>query len=96
MVLLYRTTTLTYWLARVLIRVQWIGLVNLVAGRSVVPELIQSEATGERVYREAVRLLEDESAYNHMKRDLEQVKADLGDPGASLRAAQAVLKTCQA
>jgi lipid-A-disaccharide synthase len=96
MVLLYRTTTLTYWLARVLIRVKWIGLVNLVAGRSVVPELIQSEATGERVYREAVRLLEDESAYNHMKRDLEQVKADLGDPGASLRAAQAVLKTCQA
>lgn len=94
MVLLYRTTPVTYWLARFLIRVKWIGLVNLVAGRSVVPELIQSEATGERVYREAVRILEDESAYNQMKRSLAQVKADLGEPGASRRAAQAVLQSC--
>lgn len=95
MVLLYRTTALTYWLARFLIRVKWIGLVNLVAGHSIVPELIQSEATGERVYREAIRILEDESAYNDMKRNLAQVRADLGEPGASLRAAQAVLETCQ-
>jgi lipid-A-disaccharide synthase len=95
MVLLYRTTTLTYWLARLLIRVKWIGLVNLVAGRSVVPELIQQEATGQRLYEEALRILEDRSAYNEMKRGLAKVRADLGTPGASTRAAEVVLVACQ-
>lgn len=96
MVLLYRTTTLTYWLARLLIRVNWIGLVNLVAGRSVVPELIQSEATGQRLYEEALRILDDQSAYDEMKRNLAKVRADLGEPGASTRAAEVVLAACQA
>ncbi len=96
MVLLYRTTTLTYWLARLLIRVQWIGLVNLVAGRSVVPELIQSEATAQRLYEEASRILEDRSAYEEMKRSLAKVRADLGRPGASARAAEVILAACQA
>ncbi len=97
MVLLYRTTsTLTYWLARrLLIRVKWIGLVNLVAGRSVVPELIQSEATGKRLYEEALRILEDQSAYAEMKLSLTKVRADLGEPGASTRAAEVVLAACQ-
>ncbi|HSN03364.1 MAG TPA: lipid-A-disaccharide synthase [Nitrospira sp.] len=96
MVLLYRTDRLTYRLARLLIRVQWIGLVNLVAGRSVVPELIQDEATGERLYEEARRLLEDRAAYDEMKRALAAVKASLGEPGASARAAQVVLNACRA
>jgi lipid-A-disaccharide synthase len=95
MVLLYRTTTLTYWLARLVIRVKWIGLVNLVAGRSVVPELIQSEATGQRLYEEALRILEDRSVYDAMKRNLAEVKAVLGEPGASLKAARVVLAKCQ-
>lgn len=96
MVLLYRTTTLTYWLARLLIRVKWIGLVNLVAGRSVVPELIQSEATGQCLYEEALRILEDRSVYDEMKRSLAKVKEELGEPGASARAAQVVLAACRA
>jgi lipid-A-disaccharide synthase len=86
---------LTYWLARVLIRVQWIGLVNLVAGRSVVPELIQSEATGERLYQEAVRILDDPTAYNDMKQGLKQVRTALGESGASTRAAGVVLQACR-
>ena len=95
MVLLYRTTRFTYWLARFLIRVQWIGLVNLVANRSVVPELIQSEATGQRLYEEAARMLDDPAAYEEMKQSLRQVKAALGEPGASLRAAEVVLAACR-
>jgi lipid-A-disaccharide synthase len=96
MILLYRTSTLTYWLARYLIRVRWIGLVNLVAGRSVVPELIQGDATGQRLYEEALRILEDRSAYEEMKRSLANVRAALGEPGASTRAAEVVLAACQA
>ena len=94
-VLTYRMSWLTYRLARLLIRVKWIGLVNLVAGRTVVTELIQHEATGERVYHEVRRLLDDRAAYEEMTRSLQAVKASLGQPGASRRAAQVVLDTCR-
>jgi lipid-A-disaccharide synthase len=96
LILLYRTTPLTFWLARYLIQVRWIGLVNLVAGRTVAPELIQSDATGQRLYEEALRILEDRSAYAEMKRSLAKVRADLGEPGASTRAAEVVLAACRA
>jgi lipid-A-disaccharide synthase len=95
MVLLYKTSPLTYRLARWLINVKWIGLVNLVANRSVVPELIQDEATDERLCREVLHLLRDPSAYNDMKEELRQVRQLLGEPGASTRAAQVVLSECR-
>lgn len=96
LVLLYRTTPLTFWLARFLIRVRWIGLVNLVAGRSVVPELIQFDATGQRLFEEARRLLDDRAAYDEMRASLGHVRAALGKPGASNRAAEVVLAECRA
>jgi lipid-A-disaccharide synthase len=95
MVLLYKTSPVTYRLARWLIRVKWIGLVNLVAGRSIVPELIQDEATADRLSGEVVRLIHDPSAYNAMKQGLKEVRGLLGEPGASRRAAQVVLAECQ-
>jgi len=95
MILLYKTTLLTYWIAWCVIRVKWIGLVNLVAGRTVVPELIQHEATAERLYQEACRLLNDQRAYNEMKSGLLQVRQSLGGAGASFRAAQVVLAECR-
>ncbi|MBU6479503.1 MAG: lipid-A-disaccharide synthase [Nitrospirae bacterium] len=95
MVLLYKTSPLTYRLARWLINVKWIGLVNLVAGRSVVPELIQDEATAERLCQEVLHLLRDSSAYNDMKEGLRQVRQSLGEPGASRRAAQVALSECR-
>jgi lipid-A-disaccharide synthase len=96
MILLYKTTLPTYWLARMWIRVKWIGLVNLVAGRSIVPEFIQDEATVDRLLQEARRLLTDAGAYNDMKEGLRQVRALLGEPGASGRAADVVLEECRA
>ena len=96
MILLYKTTLPTYWVARMWIRVKWIGLVNLVAGRTVVPELIQDEATVERLTTEACRLLNDRQAYDEMKNGLRQVRQSLGDPGASFRTAQVVLAECRA
>src|SRR5262245_45583513 len=95
MILLYKTTLLTYWIAWCVIRVKWIGLVNLVAGRTVVPELIQHEATAERLHEEACRLLNDQQAYNEMKSGLLQVRQSLGGAGASFRAAQVVLAECR-
>jgi lipid-A-disaccharide synthase len=96
MVLLYRVPWLTYWIARALIQVDCIGLVNLVAGRKIVPELIQQEATPERLNREAVRLLTDKTAYDEMKAALHAVRRSLGEPGASRRAAEVALSECRA
>jgi lipid-A-disaccharide synthase len=95
MVLLYKTTWPTYWIARLLVMVKWIGLVNLVAGRSIVPELIQDEATAERLCQEVRRLLTDQCAYHDMKDGLRQVRESLGEPGASRRAAEVVLAECR-
>jgi lipid-A-disaccharide synthase len=96
MILLYKTTLPTYWIARTLVRVKWIGLVNLVAGRSIVPELIQDEATAERLWQEACRLLTDRQGYNAMKHELDLVRDSLGGPGASRRAAEVMLAECRA
>ena len=95
MVLLYKTSPVTYRLARWLINVKWIGLVNLVADRLIVPELIQDEATAERLCQEVLHLLRDPSAYNDMKEGLRQVRQSLGEPGASSRAAQVALSECR-
>ena len=96
MVLLYQISALEWWIASFFKRVKWIGLVNLVAGRSVVPELLQGEATGQRLYEEAVRILEDPAVYAEMKRSLAQVREALGERGASARAAEVVLAACRA
>jgi lipid-A-disaccharide synthase len=96
MILVYKTTLPTYWIARLLIRVKWIGLVNLVAGRTIVPELIQDEANAERLIGEVRALLNDREAYNRMKDGLREVRHALGEPGASRRAARVVLEECRA
>jgi lipid-A-disaccharide synthase len=95
MILFYRASSwITYRLARLLIRVPWIGLANLVAGRGIVPELIHDEATPERLVQETERLLADSRAYEEMKAALLSVRRALGNPGASRRAAEAVLAEC--
>ncbi len=96
LILVYRLPPVTFVLACLLVRVRWIGLVNLVAGRTVVPELVQFEATGQRVYEEALRILENRVVYDVMKRSLAKVREALGEPGASARAAEVVLAACQA
>jgi lipid-A-disaccharide synthase len=96
MILFYRASSwITYRLARLLIRVPWIGLANLVAGRGIVPELIHDEATPDRLVQETERLLGDSRAYEEMKAALLSVRQALGTPGASRRAAEAVLAECR-
>jgi len=82
---------LTYAIGRRFVRVSTYGMVNLVAGRPVVPELIQDAFTAEAVARETISLLTDAARAEAMRRDLAEVRARLGDSGASARAAAAVL-----
>jgi lipid-A-disaccharide synthase len=91
MVVVYRLSALTYHLGRRFVDVPHYAMANLIAGRRLVPELIQAGFTGERVAAEALRLLEDEEARRRMKDGLAEVRARLGEPGASARAAGEVL-----
>jgi lipid-A-disaccharide synthase len=95
MVIVYRLALISWLLGRLLIKVPYIGMVNLVAGKSVVPELIQFEATPERVADEARALLESPERRRRMQEQLNEVRDRLGPPGAAARAAEAILEVLQ-
>jgi len=90
MLVLYRLHRGSYWLGRLLVRLPWFSLVNLVMQRAVVPELLQGDANPERVAAESLRLLTDARARNRMREALADVRGRLGASGASMRAAAAV------
>jgi len=96
LVILYKVTWPNYWFGWLVIRVKWIGLANLIAGRGLIPELIQQEATADRLVEEAARLLSDEQANRAMREGMQEVRRALGSPGASRRAAAAILSECAA
>jgi lipid-A-disaccharide synthase len=90
MVVTYRTAPLTYWLARRLVRVPHIGMVNLVAGREICPERVQHDATPDALAAAVEPLLTDTPARRRMLDDLRHVADRLGAPGAADRAARAI------
>jgi lipid-A-disaccharide synthase len=93
MVVLYKLSAVSHRVARLLVRgVSHISLPNIVAGREIVPELIQRDATPDGVASAALRLLEDEAARAAQRAALLEVRARLGEAGAGLRAARAVLR----
>ena len=85
MVVVYRLSPLTYRLGKPFVRVDTYAMANLVAGRRVVPELIQEAFTPEAVRREALRVLTDPAHAAQVRADLRDVRAKLGAPGASRR-----------
>ena len=96
MVVVYRLAPLTYRLGKPFVRVDTYAMANLVAGRRVVPELIQDAFTPEAVAREALDILTDDARASRMKAELREVRAKLGSPGASARAARAVIEIARA
>ena len=90
MVVVYRASWPTYVAARAVVRVPRIALVNVVAERAVVPELIQHRATPRRIAATLIDLLRDEERCRTMKEGLREVKRRLGSPGAVERAAAVV------
>lgn len=91
MVIVYGLSPLTYAIGRKFVRVPSYGMPNLIAGRPVVPELIQQDFTVENVVRETVSLLTDAARAERARDDLVEVRRALGEPGASTRVARAVL-----
>ena len=90
-VIVYKTNPVTYFIAKLVVNIPHIGLPNIVAAKSVLPELIQNDFTPAKVAQEALVLLESERNVK-MKEELAYVKERLGKPGAVGRVAELVLK----
>jgi lipid-A-disaccharide synthase len=90
MVVVYRVTPLTALLAKPLVRTPYFSMINLIAGREVVPELIQKDFTPEKVTAQVLRLLREPSDVAAMRAALAEVRQRLGPPGAVERAAGAI------
>lgn len=92
MVVAYRVSRLSHFLGRWLIKVKYASLVNLVAGEKIVPELMQQEATPEKINRALRPLLCETGSAERMREGLARVVRQLGGPGASRRAALLALE----
>ena len=91
MVVVYKTNYLTYLIGRMLVKVKNIGLVNIVYGGTVVPEIIQNDLNTEVLYRECKRFLSDSSLYKMTVEKLSVIKEKLGSAGASEKAARSII-----
>lgn len=91
--LVYRIAWPTYFLGKLLVKIDFIGLVNILAGRQVVEEFIQSDANPARIQEALEKFLNDPSFTAHMQSELAATAAKLGEPGCHHRAAQAILQT---
>ncbi len=92
MFVVYKTSWLTYLIGRLLVRVRNIGMVNIVAGKEIVPEFVQHAASVKNLVREALGLLGNETRLASMKEELSKVKDMLGAVGASRRVAKCILQ----
>lgn len=95
MVVTYRVSRVTEALVRLLVRVRWCSLPNLIAGRPIVPEILQDEATGQRLAAEVLTLLDDPVAATAQRTAFKDLRSRLGEPGVGRRAAQAVLEVAR-
>ena len=91
MAVLYRVSPISYFIGRLVIRIRSIALVNIVAGRTIVPEFIQKQAEPEAMSRALLKILSDKTVRKRMSDDLRTLREKLGEPGAGKRVAQLAL-----
>jgi lipid-A-disaccharide synthase len=96
MIIVYRVSSFSYWIGRMVISVPFIGLANLVAGEEVVPELIQGDVTPVRLAGEAMDILEHDDRRRHMVRKLRALRETLGQGSASERTARIAIEMIEA
>ncbi len=91
-ILLYRVAPLTYIIGKRLVNLSHVGLPNIIAGKEVIPELLQDQVTPDRIAELVQRFIEDGVYIKRMKKDLAEVKEQLGEPGAVKRVATLIGK----
>ena len=92
MVIVYKTSISTYWIGKSLIRVDQIGMANIICGEKVVPELIQNQVREKTIYEECKKILADKKLYETIKSKFGLIKEKLGTVGASAKAALLIHK----
>ena len=95
MIIIYKVSLFSSWVGRAMIRVNHIGLVNLVAGKGIAPELIQKDVNPKRIAEEALLILKDAALRQQMADAMGEVRHRLGNPGAAQRAARIVTSMLQ-
>ncbi len=90
MVIVYKVNPPTYWIGRMLIRIPYLGLVNVLTKQHIAPEFLQNRARPDLIAAEALALLTDFSRASRMREEFEKLKHSLGESGASERAAGAI------
>ncbi len=91
MVIAYKTSWSTYRLGKLLVKVKYVGLPNIIAGTEIVPELLQKEVTGENLAKEGLKILNDSDYCGQMTQHLAAVRQALGSTGAVKRVAEMIL-----
>lgn len=95
MLIIYKTSFINYLIAKSFINFPYIGLVNIVAGNMLVPELIQYEATAHNIAEKTIQLLNDPETLAIIRYEMRKIKEKMGGPGASRRAANIILDYLQ-
>jgi lipid-A-disaccharide synthase len=90
MLVIYKTSWLTYWLGRFLIQLPYLSMVNVLAGEKVVPEFLQGAMEPERLAKAALQILRNPKGAEAMAGRIRDVAKKLGGPGAAARAAAEV------
>ncbi len=91
MIICYKTSFLTYALAKRLVKVKYLGMPNLLMGEQIFPELLQEAATPEKIAQKAITILTTPGLRDKMTGHLHEISRRLGPPGASSRAAEEIL-----
>ena len=87
MIIIYKISPLSYFIGKMIVNVKNIGLANIIAGKTVVPELIQEDANGNRIAAEAMDILTNGERKQEMIKELAAIRSKLGDPGAARKTA---------
>jgi len=90
MVIVYKTSWITYAIGKSLVKIKNIGMANIVLDEQVVPELIQNDANADKIYEEAKNILSDDDLYENIKLKLSKIKKVLGDKDAPKNAAKII------
>lgn len=91
MIIIYKMAILSWWLSKLLVKADYAGMVNIIAGKKIMPEFIQNQAIAESITNEVLEMINNRERLNIMKSELLLVKQKLLDSGASHRAAKHIL-----
>jgi lipid-A-disaccharide synthase len=93
MIVYYRTSLLSLLIGRMLVKIKFFCMVNIIAGKKVVPELLQSEVNPGNIFSQFHKIFNDTVSLNIMRNELKNVKEKLGEPGASVKAARIIFNS---